>query len=115
MEKIKILFILENLSVGGAERVLVNLVNNMDSERFDISVLTLFSDGLNADSLKNNIKYISLKRKKFKGIRRLRGAWFSRFEWAFADHPLDLAACIRASHPGAVVKRTLAEKDLHIG
>ena len=69
MEKIKILFILENLSVGGAERVLVNLVNNMDSERFDISVLTLFSDGLNADSLKNNIKYISLKRKKFKGIR----------------------------------------------
>ncbi len=69
MKKIKLLFILENLSSGGAEKVLVNLVNNMNFEQFDITVLTLFCDGQNADSLKKDIEYVSLKRKKFKGIR----------------------------------------------
>ena len=28
--KIKILFVIHDLSVGGAEKVLINLVNNMD-------------------------------------------------------------------------------------
>ena len=68
---IKILFVLENLSGGGAERVLVNLVNNMDSARFDITVLTLFDDGYNACNLDKSINYISLKRRVFKGIRLL--------------------------------------------
>ena len=30
----KILFVVESLSGGGAEKVLVNLVNNMDYEKF---------------------------------------------------------------------------------
>ena len=34
----KILFFIPNLSVGGAEKVLVNLVNNMDRSKFDITV-----------------------------------------------------------------------------
>ena len=34
---IKILFFIENLSAGGAEKVLQNLVNNMDKEKFDVN------------------------------------------------------------------------------
>ena len=34
---IKILFFIETLSGGGAEKVLQNLVNNMDYEKFDIT------------------------------------------------------------------------------
>ena len=53
---IKILFFIENLSGGGAEKVLQNLVNNMDKEKFDITVQTVWKD--NPDGrLNENIKY----------------------------------------------------------
>lgn len=41
---IKILFFIETLSGGGAEKVLRTLVNNMDHTRFDITVMTVFPD-----------------------------------------------------------------------
>lgn len=40
---IKILFFIPGLSEGGAEKVLCNLVNNMDQSKFDITVQTLDS------------------------------------------------------------------------
>ena len=39
---IKILFMIPNLGHGGAEKVLVNLVNHMDKEKFDITVMALY-------------------------------------------------------------------------
>lgn len=42
--KIKILFFMETIDGGGAEKVLRNLVNNMDQSRFDITVQTIFPD-----------------------------------------------------------------------
>lgn len=42
---------------GGAERVLVNLVNNMDFSKFDISVKTVMNTGRYIDSLDNRIHY----------------------------------------------------------
>ncbi len=53
---IKILFFIENLSGGGAEKVLCNLVNEMDQSKFDITVQTLWK----ADAeryLKPGIRY----------------------------------------------------------
>lgn len=41
MNKIKILFVIDELVGGGAEKVLRNLVNHMDSETFDITVQTV--------------------------------------------------------------------------
>ena len=38
---IKILFFIDTLTGGGAEKVLRTLVNNMDQEKFDITVQTL--------------------------------------------------------------------------
>ncbi len=53
---IKILFFIENLSAGGAEKVLQNLVNNMDKEKFDITVQTVWKE--NPEKyLNKNIKY----------------------------------------------------------
>lgn len=52
----KILFMIPTLDQGGAEKVLVNLVNNMNSQKFDITVLTLFGGGVNRQFLKDNIK-----------------------------------------------------------
>lgn len=63
----KILFFIPNLSVGGAEKVLVNLVNNMDRSKFDITVQTLFGGGVNEQFLKKDITYKSCFKKTFKG------------------------------------------------
>ncbi len=53
---IKILFFIETLSGGGAEKVLQNLVNNMDGEKFDITVQTVWKE--NPEGLLNkNIRY----------------------------------------------------------
>ena len=43
----KILFLIHDLGQGGAEKVLVNLVNNMDHTKFDITVMTFFDNGEN--------------------------------------------------------------------
>lgn len=55
---IKVLFMIHDLSVGGAEKVLVNLVNNMDKTKFDITVMSLFDVGVNKQFLKSDVKYI---------------------------------------------------------
>ncbi len=53
----KILFLIHDLGHGGAEKVLVNLVNHMDPDKFDITVMTLFDVGVNKQFLKPHITY----------------------------------------------------------
>lgn len=64
---IKVLFFIHDLMHGGAEKVLVNLVNNMDTSKFDITVLCLFDEGVNKKYLNSNIKYKYIFKKTFKG------------------------------------------------
>lgn len=52
---------------GGAEKVLVNLVNNMDHERYDITVMTLFDVGVNKQFLSKEIHYKTVFKKMFRG------------------------------------------------
>ncbi len=56
----KILFLIHDLGPGGAERVLVNLVNNLDRKKFDISVIALFGGGVMESYLRPDIKYRSV-------------------------------------------------------
>lgn len=53
----KILFLIHDLGQGGAEKVLVNLVNNMDRSKFDVSVTVLFGGGVNEQFLKPDIHF----------------------------------------------------------
>lgn len=64
---IKILFLIPNLGPGGAEKVLVNLVNSMDQKKFDITVMTLFGGGVNEQFLAPDIRYISIYQKMPRG------------------------------------------------
>jgi len=64
---IKVLFLIHDLGQGGAEKVLVNLVNNMDLNRFDVSVVALFGGGVNEQFLRPEIKYRSIFSKMFPG------------------------------------------------
>lgn len=54
---VKILFLIHDLGRGGAEKVLVNLVNNMDPSKFDISVTALFGGGVNEQFLAPHIHF----------------------------------------------------------
>lgn len=64
---IKLLFFIPDLAGGGAEKVLVNLVNNMDRKKFDITVKTLFDVGVNRDKLLPHIKREYCIKKQFRG------------------------------------------------
>ena len=55
--KKKILFLIHDLGQGGAEKVLINLVNNMDNLAFDTTVMTLFDSGENRQFISPEIKY----------------------------------------------------------
>ena len=65
--KKKILFLIPNLKHGGAEKVLVNLVNNLDPDRYDITLRTLFDVGVHRGSLKPHIRYIPGFKREFRG------------------------------------------------
>jgi len=66
--KKKILFLIDSLTGGGAEKVLVNLVNNMDTSKYDITVETMFFNGVNAQFLKPEIKLFCRNAPRFHGI-----------------------------------------------
>lgn len=65
--KKKILFLIHDLGHGGAEKVLVNLVNNIDRSKFDISVTALFGGGVNEQFLKPDIHYRAIFSRTFRG------------------------------------------------
>lgn len=65
---VRVLFLINSFGGGGAEKVLVNLVNNMDSKKFDISVRALVDDGPNKMYLSNKVKYDFIFRKSFRGL-----------------------------------------------
>lgn len=71
MKKIRILFLINSLGGGGAERVLVNLVNNMDQSVFDITVETMFSGGVNRDLLAPHVNYFCKNAFTIKGISHI--------------------------------------------
>lgn len=68
---IRVLFLIPDLGHGGAERVLVNLVNHLDRERFDVTVMTLFDQGVNKKYLNEDVRYKSASIKQFRGYSRI--------------------------------------------
>ncbi|MBB6624652.1 glycosyltransferase [Clostridium gasigenes] len=51
--KKSILFIIDNLAGGGAEKVLSDIVSNINKEKYNITVQTLFNEGVYIEDLKN--------------------------------------------------------------
>ncbi len=73
---VKTLFFIENLTGGGAEKVLCDLVNRMDPDRFDITVQTLWKEA-EAKKLTPRVRYRYCYDEKT-GLNR----WRSRLETA---------------------------------
>ena len=68
---ISVLFLIPTLDRGGAENVLVDLVNHMDQSKFRITVQTLFDKESQKNRLKKGIRYKSFLYHQFHGNSRL--------------------------------------------
>ena len=66
----KILFGITGLTIGGAERVLVDLVNKLSCD-YDITIFTIYSKGELEKELNKNIKLKSLYNKSYKELSKL--------------------------------------------
>ena len=52
----KLLFIIPGLSTGGAEKVLITLLRNIDYSRFDVELLLIFNVGVYFDQIPEQVK-----------------------------------------------------------
>ena len=68
---ISVLFLIPTLDRGGAENVLVDLVNHMDQHKFQITVQTLFDRNSQKKRLRDGIEYKSFLYHQFHGNSRL--------------------------------------------
>lgn len=85
---IKILFLIHDLGQGGAEKVLVNLVNNLDRSKFDITVMSLFGGGVNEQFLKKEVRYLTVFRKDFPGNSKVMKLFSPKrlHQWFIKEH-----------------------------
>ena len=66
----KIIFGITSLTIGGAERVLVDLANRL-SEEYDVTIFTIYDGGELKKELNKNIKKIALYRKPYKDLTKV--------------------------------------------
>lgn len=60
MRKLKLLFLIESLSGGGAEKVLSVLLKHIDKTKFDITLCTIVDTGVYAEEVRKYVKYTSV-------------------------------------------------------
>ena len=67
----RVLFFHFDLAGGGAEKVLVNLLNNLDMSKYDITLQTIFGFGPNVKDVPHNVRFKYLFKDKFIGLSRI--------------------------------------------
>ena len=68
--KKKILFLVENFAGGGVEKVFIDLINNMDISKYDITVMSIWDYGVRKKDLRKDVRYKSIF-PNIKGISRV--------------------------------------------
>lgn len=62
--KQQILFIHESMRGGGAEKVFIDLMNRFDFDKYEVSLLLLFTGGTHTSAINRNVNVISLYNQK---------------------------------------------------
>lgn len=65
----KLLFGITSLGLGGAERVLVDIVNKL-CDKYDITIFTIYSGGEFEKQLSEKVKLKSLYNMKYNDLRK---------------------------------------------
>lgn len=74
----KILFFIESLAGGGAEKVLTDIVKNLNNKEYDITVMTVTDSGLYVNDIKSKCKY-----KSFLKVKDLECGIFNKLKYKF--------------------------------
>ncbi|MBU9722706.1 MULTISPECIES: glycosyltransferase [Bacillaceae] len=61
MKKVKVLFFIYQMGAGGAARTLLNIINNLDRNKFEPHLVTLNFDGSYEQELKDDVIFIKLE------------------------------------------------------
>ncbi|WP_280770552.1 glycosyltransferase [Salipaludibacillus daqingensis] len=64
MKKVKILFYIYEMGAGGAARTLLNIINNLDRDKFQPVLVTLDFDGSYEKDIERDVTFIKLKTKR---------------------------------------------------
>ena len=56
----RIIFLIDSLPGGGAEKVLIDLIENLDKSKYDITVMTTIEGGVYVENIKKYAKYKSI-------------------------------------------------------
>jgi len=83
-DRVRLWLFVTALSVGGAERTLVDLANNLDHDRYDVTVWTIFEQNPLADRLVDEVRLRTL------GVRGVTSDYHA-FAVEGAANPLDYA------------------------
>ena len=84
----KVLFVVHTLQVGGAEKVLINILKNIDKDKYSVTVLALVDDGILIEQVKDieGVKYIYAFRSFFKKARADKNAKFHKIAGKIMGH-----------------------------
>ena len=55
--KKKVLFLIHALGAGGAEKILINLANGMDKEKYEVTIMTVVNTGVFRNNIDDDVKY----------------------------------------------------------
>ena len=67
----KVVFGITSLGIGGAERVLVDIANKL-KDKYEITIFTIYAKGEFEKELASNIKLISLYKKQYDNLSKLK-------------------------------------------
>lgn len=76
-DKVTVWYLIPTLEVGGAEKTLVDLANNLDRDRFDVTVWTIVDSGTLREDLDEEISYRSLRASGKLDIRAVLKFWLA--------------------------------------
>ncbi len=100
MNRIKVVFILNNFLLGGAERVLLDLVNGLNKERFEIFVVTVMGGGvLESEFRKSGAKIIFMGPKGYPSSLLSKVLWLTSLPFII----IRLALFLGKSKPNLIV------------
>lgn len=67
----KILFVIDRMVMGGTEKILIDIVNHLPEDQYDVTVFSLFAGGELAEQFKRGVRHYSWFNKQYKGIYRI--------------------------------------------
>lgn len=100
----RILFFHPDLRGGGAEKVLVDLLNKLDTTQFEITLFTIFKEGVNRKNLSSSIHQKWFFKKVFRGYSVLQRIFPpSLLYWLFIRNKYDVVVAYLEGVPTRIV------------